>query len=99
MIHIYFHLSSIGKVLHYDIGKTLTSRMASLLAMATNKIPEQLHQNYGTVSEEEKLDSKCFLVLFHSFVKRYCPSIFSYLATSCMGVEWEYGALPDEVFE
>ena len=79
--------------------------MASLVAMAANRIPEQRHRNYGTVSKEEKLDKQCFLVWFHSFVKRcftkniYCPSIYSYLASSCMGVEWESGALPDEVLE
>jgi len=86
-------LLPLGKVLLYDVDETPESRLASLLAMASGRIPEQRHRNFGTATKESRIDKECFLVWYHSFVKRcvtkniYCPDILSYIPTSYMGLE------------
>ena len=89
----------------FDVDETRDSRLAALITLGKDRIPEQRHRNVGSVTKEAQLDPICFLVWLESFVKRcfskniYCPSILSYLPNSYMGREWDSGGVPDEVLD
>jgi len=55
-------LLPLGKVLLYDVDETPASCLASLLALASDRIPEQRHQNFGTATKESRIDKEYFLV-------------------------------------
>ena len=86
-------------------SQTPELRTILLMTIATNRIPEQRHRNYGTVTNETMIDTKCFLVWYDNFEKRclgkniYCPGLKSYMPNSCMGLEWESGGVPDELLD
>ena len=85
--------------------QTPATRQILHLTITSNRIPEQRHRNFGTVTKEVIIHTECFLVSYANFMKRrmgeniYCPGIQSYLPNSCMSLEWESGGVLDELFD
>ena len=50
--------------------QTPATRHILLLTIASNRIPEQCHRNFGTVTKEVMIDTECFLVWYANLMRR-----------------------------
>ena len=80
-------------------------RFAHLLLIGQTKIPEERKRNAGAVSEFEKFDRTCVLGWYENYEVRsmrhgvyICP-IAGFHPQSYMGIEWESGFCPENLYQ
>ena len=57
--------------------QTPATRQILLLTIVSNRILEQRHRNFGTVTKEVMIDTECFLIWYANFVKRSTGKAFT----------------------
>ncbi len=85
--------------------QSASERYRALTSLAAARIPQHRHRNIAPLDTKDAVDRNRPLLWWKKFELRcverhiYCPHWKGYDPTSCMGLEWEMGNLPDGIYD